>query len=338
MALDQDEVAATALVVLPVGAHGDDGALALYKAYADHRERAHDYANAAMAINTRRAYRADWRDFAAWCERHRRAALPAVPETVAAYLAALADHRKTSTITRRLSAIAQAHKTAGFPSPTGEAAVRQVAAGIRRKHGTHQQGKEAAVTADLRAMVGTLDASLPGLRDRALLLLGFAGAFRRSELVALDVADVTRTRDGLVVRLRRSKTDQEGIGREVGIPYGSTPMTCPVRALEDWLAAAGITAGPLFHPIDRHGNVRPRRLTDQSVALIVKRAALAAGLNPQVYAGHSLRAGLATAAAQAGVAERTIMEQTGHKSLPIVRRYIRRGSLFTENAAAKVGL
>jgi site-specific recombinase XerD len=335
MAANGSESAGSAVIVLPSLEENDAHALSLYTAS---RERAHDYASDAVAANTRRAYRADWRDFSAWCARHGLSPLPASAETVSVYLADLAGFRKTSTIGRRLSAIAQAHRTAGYPSPTAEVAVRQVMSGIRRRHGTRQQGKEAALTVDVRAMVGTLDGSVRGLRDRSLLLLGFAGAFRRSELVALDVADATRSRDGLVVTVRRSKTDQEGAGREVGIPFGSTPATCPVRALEDWLAAAAITSGPLFHPIDRHGNVRPTRLTDQSVALVVKRAALAAGLDAALYAGHSLRSGLATAAAQAGVSERTIMEQTGHKSLPIVRRYIRRGSLFTENAAAKIGL
>ena len=164
-----------------------------------------------------RASRADWRDFTAWCAQHQRIPLPALPEMVAVYLAALAGHRKTSTIGRLLSALSRAHKTAGVDSLTTDAAVRQVLAGIRRHHGTHQQGKEAAVTADVRAMVGTLEHTLAGQRDRALLLLGFAGPFRRSELVALDVADVTTTRDGLVVQVRRSKTDQEGAGRS-GFP------------------------------------------------------------------------------------------------------------------------
>jgi len=336
MDADGDRGQGGELVIVP--ADGDDGGAAVSFLYSESRERARGYADEATAANTRRAYRADWRDFSAWCDRNHRAALPALPETVAVYLAAQAGHRKTSTIGRRLSAIAQAHKTAGLDSPTGEAAVRQVLAGIRRRHGTRQVGKEAAVTADVRAMVGTLEGSLPGRRYRALLLLGFAGAFRRSELVALDAGDVARTRDGLVVMVRRGKTDQEGAGREVGIPYGSTPATCPVRAVGDWLELSGIAEGALFRPIDRHGNLRPTRLTDQSVALVVKRAATAAGLNSRIYAGHSLRSGLATAAAQAGVSERAIMEQTGHKSLPVVRRYIRRGSLFSENAAAKVGL
>jgi integrase len=187
-------------------------------------------------------------------------------------------------------------------------------------------------------MIVGLPESLLGERDRALLLVCFAGAFRRSELVSLDVADVSFTRDGLVIRLRRSKTDQEGEGRTIGIPYGSRPMTCPVRALKEWLDFSGITAGPLFRPVNRHGQVLATRLSDRGVARVVQRAAAAAGLDPTDVAGHSLRAGLATSAAAAGVSERAIMAQTGHKSLPMVRRYIRDGSLFIENAAAGVGL
>jgi integrase len=196
------------------------------------------------------------------------------------------------------------------------------------------------------------------VRDRALLLLGFAGAFRRSELVGLDVGDVRQTGDGLVVTLRRSKTDQEGQGREVGIPYGSTPATCPVRAVRAWLAVHAFCGGrktretpappfedgpntpvtPLFHRIDKHGRQLPGRLADRTVARVVQRTARAAGLEAASYAGHSLRAGLATSAAAADVPERVIAQQTGHKSMTVLRRYIRSGSLFRENAAARVGL
>jgi integrase len=301
-------------------------------------EQARDYAAAAKAANTLRGYRADWRDFAGWCERHRLEALPAAPETVAFYLTDLASSRKTATLQRRLSAIAQAHQAAGHPPPTKDAAVKAVWAGIRRTHGTAQAGKAPALTADVRAMVATLPEKRIGDRDRALLLLGFAGAFRRSELVGLDVADVAAMRDGLVVTLRRSKTDQEGAGRPVGIPYGSNPATCPVRALEAWRAAAAIADGALFRGVDRHGRLLPGRLSDRAVARVVQRAAAAAGLDPARYAGHSLRAGLATAAAAANVPERVIALQTGHRSMKILRRYIRQGSLFTENAAAAVGL
>ncbi len=302
------------------------------------QERAHHYARESRASNTRRAYRADWADFTAWCGVHGRTALPASPETLVLYLSDRAATLKTLTLQRRLTAISQAHKAADLDTPTADRAVRQIMTGIRRQNGTAQAGKAPAVTREIRAMVEHLPPTLHGQRDRALLLLGFAGAFRRSELVSLDVADLTWSDDGLTVRLQRSKTDQEGAGRTIGIPYGSKPATCPVRAVRAWLAAAQVMEGPVFRGVDRHGHLRRTRLSDKTVARVVKNAAAAAGLDPARYAGHSLRAGLATAAAQAGVAERVIMAQTGHKSLPMVRKYIREGSLFTQNAAAEVGL
>jgi site-specific recombinase XerD len=301
-------------------------------------ERAHDYARASKAENTIRAYRRGWADFTAWCAAHGLPALPAEPRTVAYYLSGLGGVVKASTIQQRVSAIAQAHKTAGHASPTSDQAVRLVLQGIRRTHGTAQQGKAPAVVDDLRRMVAALPESTIGVRDRALLLLGFAGALRRSELVGLDVGDVRGTGDGLVVTIRRSKTDQEGQGREIGVPYGSTPATCPVRAVRAWLAVRAVEGPALFCRIDRHGAQHAGRLSDRAVALVVKRCAERAGLDPANYAGHSLRAGLATSAAAADVPERVIAQQTGHRSMVVLRRYIRSGSLFRENAAARVGL
>src|SRR5438067_1494259 len=196
-------------------------------------EQARDYVAQAVAANTRRAYAADWRLFVAWCEAHQLAPLPAAPETVALYLVAHADVRKAATLGRWLVAIAQAHRTAGVDAPTATLAVRSVWAGIRRAHGTAPAGKAPAATAELKTMVATCGGDLRGLRDRALLLLGFAGAFRRSELVALQVAAVEFTPAGLVVQLARSKTDQEGQGRAGGVPPGQQAATCPVRALGD---------------------------------------------------------------------------------------------------------
>jgi integrase len=187
-------------------------------------------------------------------------------------------------------------------------------------------------------MVDASDAGLIGTRDRALILLGFAGAFRRSELVGLDVEDCVFGKDGLTVTLRRSKTDQTGEGRKIGIPYGSNPDTCPVRNVQAWLEIAGATAGPLFRSINRHGQVQAGRLSGIDVARVVKKLAERAGLDAGKYAGHSLRAGHATAAAIAGASERSIMRQTGHRSVQMVRRYIRDGSLFRENSAGKLGL
>ncbi len=301
------------------------------------REQAQAYARGAKAVSTQRAYHNDWRDFSDWCAAHDLMALPAAPETVALYLASRAAVYKAATLARRLVAISRAHQLAGHPSPTKDAGVRTVTAGIRRAKGTAQVGKAPAVTRDLRAMVAALPPTLLGRRDRALLLVGFAGAFRRGELVALDVADVAETHEGLGVTIRKSKTDQEGAGRTVGIPYGSHPASCPVRALRAWLTGAGVAEGALFRGVDRHGRVLGR-LSDKGVARVVQRAAAAAGLDPTNYAGHSLRAGLATAAAQGGASERAIMAQTGHKSTAMVRRYIRDGELFTDNAAAYAGL
>lgn len=300
-------------------------------------EQAKEYVAQAKASNTLRAYRSDWQDFCAWCAGHGLPALPAPEETVALYLTDLAGRAKAATLQRRLSSIAQAHKAAGFPSPT-KGRVSLVFAGIRRAKGTAQIGKAPVLVADIRKMVATLGADMIGKRDRALLLVGFAAALRRSELVGLDAGDVDFTDEGLIVTLRRSKTDQEGAGQRIGVPYGSTPATCPVRSLKAWMDAAGIASGPIFRPTRRSGEVLSERLSDRAVARVVQRCAERAGLDPTKYAGHSLRAGLATSAAQAGAPERVIMAQTRHKSLPMVRRYIREGSLFRDNAAAVVGL
>jgi site-specific recombinase XerD len=300
--------------------------------------RARDYVAHSRAENTKRAYRADWSDFQGWCTEHGRASLPASPETVALYLSARAETLKASTLQRRIATISQAHQAANLGTPTRSAEVRTVWRGICRVHGTAQEGKAAAVTSDVALMVATLPRTLLGIRDRALLLLGFAGAYRRSELVSLDVEDLELKRDGYVVHLRRSKTDQAGEGLKKGIPYGAVEKTCPVRAVKRWLAAAELASGPLFRRVDRHGCVHPGYLGDRAVALVVKRSALAAGLDPARYAGHSLRAGLATSAGAAGVPERAIMAQTGHKSERMVRKYIREGRVFKDNAAGQVGL
>ncbi|MHB1447429.1 MAG: site-specific integrase [Acidimicrobiales bacterium] len=295
------------------------------------------YIEAAKAPSTVRAYGSDLRHFTSWCEARGLSAVPAEPETVAAYLTELADGgSKASTIRRRVSSISKGHKVAGAPNPTTHEGLRTVLAGIRRELGTAEAGKAPATTAELRRMVATLGTDRIGIRDRAVLLLGFAGAFRRSELAALNVEDITDTDEGLVVTVRRSKTDQAGAGRKLGIPYGSNPATCPVRAFRAWLEVAELRSGPLFPRIDRAGRGQP--MSAQAVAIVVKRAAGRAGLDAADFAGHSLRAGLATSAAAAGVSERVIAEQTGHRSMAVLRRYIREGSLFRENAAAAVGL
>jgi integrase len=293
----------------------------------------------ARAAATLRAYRADWRAFEVWCATYELATLPAAPGTVALYITEMARRAKVSTITRHLASIVQAHKEQWHDSPARAAVVQNVLKGIRRAKGTAPSQKAAADIAIIRAMVATLDTTLQGIRDRAILLIGFAGAFRRSELAGLSVANVEFTNDGVVINLPRSKTDQEGEGYIKGIPYGSTPSTCPVRALRAWLDASGITTGPLFRSVWKGGRrLRPTPLNDRAIAEVIKRVAAAAGYDPARFSGHSLRAGLATTPGAAGVDERAIMEQTGHKTTTMVRRYIRRGALFRNNAAAKVGL
>jgi len=219
-----------------------------------------------------------------------------------------------------------------------KAAVGETLKGIRRTVGVAQAGKKPLLTADMRKLIAGLPGGLLGIRDRALLLMGFAGGFRRAELAALAVADIAETDDGLMVNLRFSKTDQEGQGRKVALPYGSSEGTCPVRAYRSWIERAGITAGPVFRRVDRHGNLGAEGLHKDSVGMIVKRAVQAAGLDPKPYAGHSLRAGLATQAYLNGANELAIMRQTGHRSLEMVRRYIRDIELFKDNPASKLGL
>lgn len=300
-------------------------------------EQARDYAINSKAANTVRGYQCDWSDFTAWTEARGLCALPATPETVALYITSLADRLKVATIMHRLATITEAHKAAGLEPPTKTSVVQAVAAGIRRTKGTAQTQKAPILVADLRAMLGTLPNNMLGIRDRALLLVGFAGAFRRSELVALNVEDVTVTAEGLVVTIRRSKTDQTGAGQVIGIPYGRG-ATCPVAAVQAWVQAGGVTEGPLFRAVNKAGRVMADRLNDRTVARVVQRTAEAAGLDPDQFAGHSLRAGLVTQAAINGVSDRTIMKQSRHRSRQMVDRYVRDASLFRENAAGSVGL
>ncbi|HUD98327.1 MAG TPA: site-specific integrase [Bryobacteraceae bacterium] len=302
--------------------------------------QAREFAAAAKANNTLRAYQADWRDFRNWCAAHQYTPLPATPQTVALYLTDRAATLKASSLARRLTTINRAHQAAGFASPATmqNAVVSEVWKGIKRTKGIAQHGKKPFLTADLRRMIAALPRDLRGTRDRALLLVGFAGGFRRSELAALRIEDLETTPDGLIVRLGRSKTDPEGQGRPVALPFGSDSQTCPVRAVRTWLEQAGIANGPLFRAIDRFGRLNERALHPDSVGYLVKRAAGQAGLVTVEYAGHSLRAGLATQAAMNGASELAIMKQTGHRSLATVRRYIREGTLFRDNAAAKLGL
>ena len=322
----------------------------------DEVDAARVFASKARSANTKRAYRADWADFCSWCDDRSVPALPATNDTVSLYVAWCATPRdgslglKPSTLSRRLAAISQAHKMAGYESPAlrSREPLHSVWAGIVRTRGVARDKVAPALTPDVVAMVealptvehadGSRQLTVAAKRDRALLLVGFAGALRRSELAALAVADLGFGADGLRLRLRRSKTDQEGVGAVLGLHYGDRPLSCPVRAVQDWLRHNAITEGPVFRGVDRHGNVSDRALGGGSVARIVKRAARRAGLDPAAYSGHSLRAGFATQAARAGAHERAIMKHTRHKSERVLREYIRDGQLFDENPTGALGL
>lgn len=301
-------------------------------------EKAREYISNSKSDSTKRAYRTDWCDFESWCNSNGYFPLPAKPETICLYLTALASSKKVSTLQRRLAGIGQAHQAAGYPSPISHISIRSLMRGIRREKGTMQIGKAPLLTEHLRKMIHSLSASKAGVRDKALLLLGFSGAFRRSELIGLDVESISFERDGMVVTLKRSKTDQEGQGTKKGIPYGNFAETCPVLGLQEWFTVSGLTKGAIFRGIDRHGNVSEKRLTGKAVSLVIKRIAKAVGFDPDKFAGHSLRAGLATQASISGASELEIMNQTGHRSIASLRRYIRDGNLFRQNAAGKIGL
>lgn len=263
--------------------------------------------------------------------------MPARPEVVANYLSVCADSGlKSGTIQRRVSAIAAMHNAAGYDSPTSNSAVKLCLSGIRRVLGTRQQGKKPTLTADIAAMCSHMSPNLLGIRDRAILLIGYSGAFRRSELVGLDCEDLEFGNDGVRVTIRNSKTDQEGAGEVIGIARGTS--LCPVLALQAWLSRAPIANGPVFRSVTRHGHVSNRRLSDQVVALLVKRYVIVAGLEPASYSGHSLRAGLVTQATLNGVPEGDIMRQTRHRSSEMLRRYIRDAKVFRDNVSGQLGL
>jgi site-specific recombinase XerD len=291
------------------------------------------FARAEKSQATRRAYRGDWAIFQAWCEGKGAKALPANPRTLAAYLAAEATSGlKHSTISRRLAAIRYAHKIAGHEPPTGAEAVKAIMRGIRRSVGTAPKRKAPATADKVCAMAANMPDGLIGLRDRALLLLGFAGAFRRSELVALNVADIQECEAGLRVLIRRSKTDQEAQGVTIAIVPGA--VACPVKAVKAWIEAGAITDGPVFRSIAKGERVSPVRLSDKSVADIVKRHVSRLGLDPAAFGGHSLRAGFLTSAAAKGASIFKMMDTSRHKSVDTLRGYVRDAELFRDHAGA----
>lgn len=300
---------------------------------------AEDYASASRADSTLDTYVKHWNAFVAWCSAHGCNALPATAQTLVVYLAARAEHgTRPATLSVALSAIAYEHERAGHPSPTDHRDVKKTWRGIRRRLGTAPSKKDPLSAGDLQRMMEALLPGLIGLRDRALLLLGFAGGFRRSELVALQCSYLRFASQGLEALVERSKTDQEQRGLVKVIAYGSDPATCPVRAVKDWLELSGIAEGPVFRPINRHEQLGARALTGHAVAVIVKRAACGAGLPTPELSGHSLRAGFVTAAAGGGADYPSIMDQTGHGNLNTVHGYNRRKDKWKKPASSKLGL
>lgn len=300
-------------------------------------ERTKAYIKNAKAANTRKAYRSDWLDFVSWCDLNGLASLPATPHTIVAYLVERAQTLKIASLDRRLVSIRQAHAMAGHPFDKGNSLIVETMKGIRNTHGAPQTAKAPILIEDLREMVKQLGDDLQGKRDRALLLLGFTGAFRRSELVGLQVNDMKVTKEGIEVLLRKSKTDQTSKGCVLPIPYGSNPDTCPVRSVIAWLESAGIKDGAVFRGINRHGHISAKGLNSASVALIIKRNGHIGDREAQ-FSGHSLRAGFVTTAAQRGVPEHAIMKQSRHKKSDTVKKYIRIANMWQDSAATKLGL
>jgi len=292
-----------------------------------HEPTAAEYVAASMAENTRLAYKKDVARFLAWG-----GSLPSSPERVAEYISAHGDTHRPATITRWVAAITQAHAAIGCESPCRASLVSDTLRGIRRVQGAHQRRVAPAIKEELEVMVSNLPTGLLGLRNRALLLFGFAGAMRRSELVHIKVEDLRFDTRGVRVNLGKTKTDQTGEHSEVAIPKGKGPL-CPVKAIKTWLTAAQITRGPLFRAVSKTEVVGKSALTPLTVARIVKSAAQGAGFDPSLYSGHSLRAGLATSAARERKPLHKIKQQTRHKSDVTLLKYIRDAELFDDNAA-----
>ncbi|WP_440409447.1 site-specific integrase [Neorhizobium petrolearium] len=292
-------------------------------------EEVHQLVSSSLSEATRRAYAADLADFEAWG-----GTIPATDRMIAKYLADQSKVVKAATISRRLAALSKAHAALGGQNPVRSELVRATMRGVRRTFGVAQREAKPLLKEDLFDILDGTGSRLKDVRDRALLLIGFAGGFRRSELVGLNVEDIENVRQGIVITLRKSKTDQESRGRKIGIPF-SRGRWCPVRMLEEWLSVSGISSGPIFRSLNKHGQVR-ERMSGEAVSLVVKERIGKTGQDANLFSGHSLRAGFATSAAIAGASSNSIRQQTGHASDAMLARYIRRADLFKDNAAASV--
>ncbi len=286
------------------------------------------------AENTIDAYESDWNDFCDWCSYQKEAPLLASPVIIVNYINDLADYATVATIRRRVSAISENYNAAGLSNknPCRDWMVRETIIGLSRQKGVAQKGKTPIFWSEIARMVSLMNThKMVGMRDKVILLLGFMGAFRRSELSSLDVENLSFFPQGMVVTITHSKTDQTSSGQQIGIPYIENENMCAVRAVKKWIKMANITAGPLLRSISKSDTVLERRLNDRSINLVIKKYVSLIGLNPELYGAHSLRHGFATSAALSGLEERIIMKQTRHRSVEMVRRYINEGDLFVNN-------
>ena len=293
------------------------------------------------AINTVRAYKSDFKDFELFCVKNGFKNLPSEPKIVSLYLTHLSTKEvKLSTIKRRLVSIGVIHKIKGYYLDTKHPIIIENLTGIKRRKGIVQKGKKPILINDLKKIIDVINQhnieDIKKLRDKSILLIGFAGGFRRNEIVSLDVEDLDFVFEGLKIIVKKSKTDQFGEGFVKGIPHFENKLYCPVTNLRRWLNVSKIKKGPLFCRFTKGSKLSQKRLTDQTVALIIKEYLNYAGINSSNYSGHSLRSGFATSAAEAGAEERSIMAMTGHKSPEMVRRYIKEANLFKNNALNKI--
>ena len=280
------------------------------------------------STNTLRAYQSDYNDFSLFCSKNGFQVMPTQPKILALYITHLASYSKYSTLKRRLASISIIHKTKGHYIDTKHPIIVENLMGIKRTNGSNQKGKKPLLINDLKVLIKAIDGSkeknIRKIRDKALVLIGFSGGFRRSELVDIEYEDIDFVEEGVKIFIKRSKTDQSGEGMTKAIPYFDNINFCPVKALNKWVVEAELKEGKIFN------------ISDKSVALIIKKYADYAGLNANRYAGHSLRSGFATSTAESGAEERNIMAMTGHKSTEMVRRYIKEANLFKNNALKNI--
>jgi len=293
------------------------------------------------ANNTVRAYKSDFTDFSLFCAQNGFKSLPSEPKIVSLYLTHLSvKDAKISTLKRRLVSIGVIHKLKGYYLDTKHPSIIENIMGIKRRKGSIQKSKKPILISYLKQIINVIDEldkkEIKKLRDRSIILIGFSGGFRRNEIVSLDYDDLDFVPEGLKINLRRSKTDQFGEGFTKALPYFDSSVYCPVVSLKKWLDVSKITSGPLFRKFVKGSKLSENRLTDQTVALLIKEYLRLAGIDSKNYSGHSLRSGFATSAAESGVEERSIMAMTGHKSTEMVRRYIKEANLFKNNALNKI--